>query len=47
MFNGLTSLRSGALSLVFHAPHDQASEALRLHAKQGKRVRLDIFVESD
>jgi hypothetical protein len=47
MFNGLTSLHSGALSLVFHAPHDQRADSVRLLDYQGKRVRLDIFVESD
>ena len=46
-FNSLASLKSGGLSLVFHAPFDQANQAMRLHAHQGQQVRMEIFVENE
>jgi hypothetical protein len=33
------------VSIVFHVSHEQATEALRLHMKQGKLVRLEVFEE--
>jgi hypothetical protein len=42
---GIASLKSGSLSLVFHAPHDQKEQAVKIHDLQGKRVRLEIYTE--
>lgn len=44
---GVASLKSGMVSMVFHAPTDWHSEALKLHSLQGKRVVMDLFVVSD
>ena len=44
---GVSSLKSGAVSIVFHASHDESGKMADLHLLQGKRVRLAIFLESD
>lgn len=40
-------MRNGGVSVVFHIAHDQAAEALRLHMKQGKQVRLEVFEDEE
>lgn len=43
----MSSLRGGGLSVVFHAPFDEADNAFQVHALQGAKVRLEIFMEVD
>ena len=42
---GVTSLRSGALSVVLHVPYEHAEKAFRIHEMQGKSVRVEIYLE--
>lgn len=39
----VSSLRNGGVSIVFHVAHTNAEDALRLHSKQGKQVRLEVY----
>jgi hypothetical protein len=43
----VSSLRGGGVSIVFHVAHANATEALMLHSKQGKQVRLDVYSEDE
>ena len=43
---GVTSLKSGALSVVLHVPYESAGTAFRIHEMQGKSVRVEIYLES-
>lgn len=42
---GVTSLKSGAISAVFHIPFEHAEQAFSIHELQGKPVTLCIEVE--
>lgn len=39
---GVTSLKSGALSVVFHVPYESSEDAFKIHELQGKPVTLLI-----
>jgi hypothetical protein len=41
----VTSLKSGAISAVFHIPFEHAERAFSIHELQGKSVTLLIEVE--
>jgi hypothetical protein len=43
----VTSLKSGALSVVFHVPYESAETAFRVHELQGKSVQLVITEEPE
>jgi hypothetical protein len=43
----VSSLRNGGVSIVFHIAHEFSDDALRLHQKQGKQVRIEVYEESD
>ena len=42
---GVTSLKSGALSVVFHVPYESTERAFRLHELKDKPVVLTIEAE--
>ncbi len=42
---GVTSLKSGAVSAVFHIPFEHAERAFSIHELQGKSVTLRIEVD--
>lgn len=41
----ISTLRDGAISLVFHVEHSRAAEAFDLHKYLGREVKLDIWVD--
>ena len=43
----MSSLRNGGVSIVFHVAHEHATDALKLHMKQGVAVRLEVFEDGD
>ena len=43
----VSSLRNGGVSGVFDVGHGESTEALRLHAQQGRQVRLEVYEEMD
>lgn len=47
MPTAVTSLRTGAVSVTFHIPYEQAEIAWRLHHLHGKSVTLDITPEEE
>jgi hypothetical protein len=44
---GAQSLKTGAVSMVFHVPYDYWDKAFEVHKMQGKSVRLEIYVEEE
>ena len=42
---GVTSLKSGAISAVFHIPFEHAERAFSIHELQGKAVTIEIVVD--
>jgi hypothetical protein len=44
---GVTSLRSGELSVTFHIPFESAETAFEIHKMQKKLCRIDIYLEEE
>lgn len=42
---GAASIKSGAVSLVFHVPFEHAEDAFKIHELQGKPVTIEIRSE--